>query len=270
MKKILMLTIALSFVLFLSGCKDQKQDLYNNTVIPTPTTKNNTVVPTPLTAQTKSDAPVTPQVTNTNPVNSDAVVPTPATPPEKKPDVVTEESAAIISGYAFDKCDTRWQFKTEAWYPGLVEAITSTPALTTLEAARIIAIEGSEYSSAQDAIADYGNLSETNIAHICRTSGDEMALIMINGSTDITGGMARYDMASNTFEVATIDPYYPMHLYSFTARAGDVIPLRAGYREDECLSTFKVDYNFVTNQAVPVRQCKTCGAESEICTSLIG
>lgn len=271
MKKIISLGLILGVGLALAGCQKDRNDLYSNTaVVP--------IMP-----------PVVQEVvTNDEAIDAftldlgDSVVPTDSAKTvesaetktvETKVEEVIKTVEAVVENdivpYSFNKCGTRWQFKEEAWYPGFAEKLRQVPVLTNFEAARMVGAEESQYTTAQEAIDDYGTLGQTNVAYVCRSTGEEIAIMMLNGSTDTTGGLARYDIENKILALAPVEPYENMYLYSFMARAGDVIPLKAGIKDDNCTYTYKVDYNFMTNQANPVRKCSTCGDGAESCESLL-
>jgi DNA-directed RNA polymerase subunit M/transcription elongation factor TFIIS len=271
MKKIISLGLIFGVGLALAGCQKNSNDIYKNDIIIPTTTQD---------AQT----PQTDEVVDAFEIELEVATDTNKTATEttQSETIVEEDKAAAsttkttdnedeeqIAPYSFNKCGTRWQFKEESWYPEFAEKLVNNPVLTSLEAARIVGTEDSDYKTAQEAMNDYGNLSEKNVAYICRSTGEEIAIMMINGSTDLTGGLMKYDISNKTLALAPIEPYENMYLYAFTARAGAVIPVKAGIRDDNCTYTFKVDYNFMDNSAVPVKKCTTCGNSAEVCESLI-
>ena len=233
-------------------------NLYDNTattqVVPAEVIRENMKAhrETTLSAR-KIEAPKPDTTAKTKPVETKVITP-------------TEETETV---YVFNSCGTRWQFKEAEWYPTFVNKLITTPKLTNAQGRVIFENNRETYSALSEVLNEYGMLREMNVAYICADNTNGLALIMLNGNTQEGGGMMRYDFATKKLAKATQSPAVGFHIHQFGPRAGEVIVMPSGLRTDECTSTFKVDYDFVANTLTPIRECKTCGNEAEVCSKLL-
>jgi len=232
MKKIIQLT-ALVLVVFIAGCS-------HNTAQEEPLpTETSATIPTIEPAEPLAELPTEEyeRAPLTLPVNPNTDI---AETAEGIGRFLEDAYKLDLTEFAgFEKCDTRWQFKSADWYEDF-----------------------------RDQVVDNTTANEKNIASICISIDETLAVAMLNGNVQETGGVVRYQIDTKTLEKATLTKDISAHLYRFNARVGTTIPMTGGLPKAKCDVRHRFNYEFALNTLKPLEECTQCAGEAEVCELL--